>query len=275
MAGPDIPAAVVTARSLASQGLLATVHCRRDWVRTGAAADEYVEEYAHLAEALAGCGVASPEISIKLEQMGLYAPGGEDAAVARAITLATRANVAGTRVTLDMEGVAEVDLTLRALQAIRTHEPDTGVALQAYLTRTERDCAELAGPGSRVRLCKGGYTGSGGAVLAGRHDVDLAYVRCLAILMRGEGRPMLATHDERLMRIAIDLARRAGRDSMSWEVQMLLGIRPQLAGRLVEEGLGVRMYVPYGPEWYPWFVRRVAERPANLGLLARVLLPGG
>src|SRR5690606_32646580 len=144
--------------------------------------------------------------------------------------------------------------------------------VQAYLKRTEGDCADLAGPGSRVRLCKGAYDEPASVAYRRRADVDLAYVRCLKVLMRGQGYPMVATHDPRLVEIASTLAVRNGRGPADFEFQMLYGVRPSAQRALAADGHRVRVYVPYGTEWFPYFMRRLAERPANLALAARAVV---
>ena len=135
-----------------------------------------------------------------------------------------------------------------------------------------RDCRDLAGPGSRVRLCKGAYEEPESAAYAKKADVDASFARCLEILMAGEGLPMVATHDPAL----VDLARRLGRDRAGgYELQMLYGIRPQAQRELAADGRTVRVYVPYGQEWYGYLMRRLAERPANLTFFLRSLVSKG
>jgi proline dehydrogenase len=147
--------------------------------------------------------------------------------------------------------------------------------LQAYLHRTEADCRDLAYAGSRVRLCKGAYKEPETVAFQGKHDVDTAYVRALKVLMAGEGYPMLATHDPRLVAITEDLARRYGRAKDSFEFQMLFGIRPLEQERLAAQGQKVRVYLPYGDDWYGYLVRRMAERPANLAFFLRSVATKG
>ena len=147
--------------------------------------------------------------------------------------------------------------------------------LQAYLRRTEADCRDLAVPGSRVRLCKGAYDEPATVAYRDRAEVDRSYVRCLRILMDGPGYPMVATHDPRLLRIAAFLARSAGRSADSYEYQMLYGVRTDLQAALADRGERVRVYVPYGEQWYGYFMRRLAERPANTAFFARALFAGG
>jgi proline dehydrogenase len=145
--------------------------------------------------------------------------------------------------------------------------------LQAYLHRTEGDCRDLATAGSRVRLCKGAYNEPASVAFQKGEEVDLSYVRCTNVLMRGAGYPMLATHDPRLVEIGIERARFHGKTvGEDFELQMLYGIRPHEQKRLVDDGHIVRVYVPYGAQWYGYLMRRLAERPANLMFFARSLV---
>jgi proline dehydrogenase len=141
--------------------------------------------------------------------------------------------------------------------------------LQARLRRTEGDCRDLAYAGSRVRLCKGAYVEPDSVAFQEPGEVDRAYVRGMKILLAGEGYPMLATHDPRLIEIAGSLAARFRREQGSYEYQMLYGVRPAEQRRLVRAGEKVRVYVPYGDEWYGYLIRRLAERPSNLWLFMR------
>jgi proline dehydrogenase len=154
---------------------------------------------------------------------------------------------------------------------LRADFPDLGCVIQSYLRRSADDCRALAMAGSRVRLCKGAYQAPDGIGLASRADVDLSYARCLRILLDGPGYPMLATHDPRLIAIVGARAELAGRDSGSFEYQMLYGIRPAEQHRLATSGAQLRVYVPYGTDWYGYLVRRLAERPANLAFFLRAL----
>jgi proline dehydrogenase len=170
-----------------------------------------------------------------------------------------------------MEDHTTVDSTLAVLAELRRRFPATGAVLQSYLYRTEDDCRALAGEGSRVRLVKGAYKEPASVALQDKHEVDRAYVRCLKILMAGEGYPMIGSHDPRLVAITQSLARRHGRKSDEYEYQMLYGIREAEQLRLAAAGHRMRVYVPYGTDWYGYFMRRLAERPANLGFFLRSL----
>jgi proline dehydrogenase len=208
------------------------------------------------------------EVSIKLSALGQALPGdGEQIALGHAHLICAAAERAGTTVTLDMEDHTTTDSTLRILGELRRDFPRTGAVLQSYLRRTESDCRDLATPGSRVRLCKGAYDEPESVAFRDQHEVDLSYVRCLSILMAGQGYPMVATHDPRLIAIAGSRGRAPG----TYEFQMLYGIRPNEQLRLARLGHTVRIYVPYGVEWYGYLMRRLAERPANVAFFLRAL----
>ena len=166
-----------------------------------------------------------------------------------------------------MEDHTTTDLTLDALRELRADFPTVGAVLQAYLYRTEADCRDLAHAGSRVRLCKGAYKEPESVAFQAGADVDKSYVRCLKILMQGEGYPMVASHDPRLIEIAGALAGQAGRDPRSFEYQMLYGIRPEEQKRIADRGDQMRVYIPYGQEWYGYLMRRMAEKPGQRHVL--------
>jgi proline dehydrogenase len=170
-----------------------------------------------------------------------------------------------------MEESHTVDATLAVLAELRRDHPGTGAVLQAMLHRTEDDARALAVAGSRVRLVKGAYREPAEVAFTDRGDVDAAYARCLGVLMRGAGYPMVGSHDPRMIALAQRLAAAQGRAAGSWEVQMLYGIRPDEQRRLAAAGLTVRAYIPYGADWYGYFMRRLAERPANLRFFLRSL----
>jgi proline dehydrogenase len=210
---------------------------------------------------------------VKLSAIGQALPDeGEKVALENARTICHAARNAGTTVTLDMEDHTTTDSTLGILRELRKDFPETGAVLQAYLHRTEADCRALAYEGSRVRLCKGAYKEPESVAFQDKEDVDKSYVRCLKVLMAGQGYPMIASHDPRLVDIAGALATRYGRTQGSYEYQMLYGIRPDEQRRLAESGEKVRVYVPYGDEWYGYLMRRMAEKPSSLAVFLRSLV---
>ncbi|MDQ6640901.1 MAG: proline dehydrogenase family protein, partial [Actinomycetota bacterium] len=200
---------------------------------------------------------------------------GDKLCLENARTICRAARNVGTTVTIDMEDHTTTDSTLATVRELRKDFPETGAVLQAYLHRTEADARALAFEGSRVRLCKGAYREPESVAYQDRLDVDKSYVRCLKVLMAGQGYPMVATHDPRMISIAAALATRNGRSHGSYEYQMLYGIRPDEQQRLADSGEKVRVYLPYGQEWYGYLMRRLAERPSNLTFFARSLLSRG
>jgi proline dehydrogenase len=223
-----------------------------------------------LLERLAVTGLGDrAEVSVKLTALGQAFD--EELAVGNARRVCAAARAAGTTVTLDMEDHTTVGSTLRILRELREDFPGTGAVIQSYLRRAEEYCADLAGEGSRVRLCKGAYAAPETVAFSGRDEIDRSYVRCTKVLMAGRGYPMLATHDPRLIDIAGSLALLNDRAAKGFEYQMLYGIRPQEQRRLAEQGWQVRVYVPYGEQWYGYMMRRLAERPANLMFFVRSL----
>jgi proline dehydrogenase len=236
-------------------------------------ADETVQAYLDLLSSLAARGLTRhAEVSVKLSAIGQALPHqGHKIALENARTICRAARNAGTTVTLDMEDHTTTDSTLATLRELRKDFPETGAVVQAYLRRTEADCRALAYEGSRVRLCKGAYDEPESVAFQSRLDVDRSYVRCLKVLLAGQGYPMIATHDPRMVKIASSLASRNGRAAGTYEFQMLYGIRPDEQRRLAEAGETVRVYVPYGTEWYGYLMRRLAERPRNLTFFVRSL----
>jgi proline dehydrogenase len=229
-------------------------------------AEATVRAYLDVLAALSSRGLTRhAEVSVKLSAIGQALPHqGHKIALENARTICRAARNAGTTVTLDMEDHTTTDATLATLRELRKDFPETGAVVQAYLHRTEADCRTLAYEGSRVRLCKGAYDEPESVAFQARTDVDKSYVRCLKVLMAGQGYPMVATHDPRMVDIAGALATRNGRAQGTYEYQMLFGIRPDEQRRLAEAGEKVRVYLPYGQEWYGYLMRRLAERPSNL-----------
>lgn len=277
VAGETTDDAVVAAATLADTGILSTIDHLGEDTTSREQADETRDAYLDLLRGLSEAGLAGvAEVSVKLSAVGQALPvDGEAISVENAYAICQAAAAVGTTVTLDMEDHTTTDKTLAALATLRADFPSTGAVLQAYLYRTEGDCRDLATAGSRVRLCKGAYREPESVAFQAKADVDRSYVRCMKVLMEGEGYPMIATHDPRLVEIAEALAVRARRQKGDYEYQMLLGVRPEEQRRLVSQGEKMRVYVPYGSEWYGYMVRRMAEKPANLSLFLRSLVSAG
>ncbi len=275
VAGQTTARAVAATAALVGDGLQVTIDHLGEDALDRTRATRAVAAYLEGLEALADAGLTpAAEVSVKLSAVGQALTGGHDVALDNARRICEAARAAATTVTLDMEDHTTTDSTLDILQALRKEFPGTGAVVQSYLRRTESDCAALTAPGSRVRLCKGAYAEPDEVAFQDKHDVDLSYVRCLNVLMAGKGRPMVATHDPRLIAIAAERAARYGRMPESWEYQMLYGTRPTEQKRLVDLGHTVRVYVPFGQEWYGYLMRRLAERPANVWFVMKNMFKG-
>ena len=282
--GPDTASGVAAAKSLVNDGLTVTLdHLGEDTTEV-AHADSVADAYLEVLTALHRAGLAemlSPlcprvEVSVKLSAVGQALPGDGDAiALEHARRICTAAKAVSATVTLDMEESTTIDSTLNILAELRADFPETAAVLQAYLHRTEADCRDLAVAGSRVRLCKGAYDEPASVAFRDHADVDKSYVRCLNLLLAGEGYPMFATHDPRLISIVADRAKHYGKAAGEFEYQFLYGIRPEEQRRLARAGHTVRVYVPYGVAWYGYLMRRLAERPANLTFFLRSLVTKG
>jgi proline dehydrogenase len=258
--------AVAATRELIDAGLHVTLDFLGEDTLDRAQADATVAAYTDLLRSLTEQGLSrNAEVSVKLSAIGQALPdNGEKVALENGRVICQAARNAGTTVTLDMEDHTTTDSTLGILRELRKDFPETGAVLQAYLHRTEADCRDLAYEGSRVRLCKGAYNEPESVAFQDKHEVDKSFVRCLKVLMAGQGYPMVASHDPRMVDIAGALATRNNRPQGSYEFQMLYGIRPDEQQRLAEAGEKVRVYLPYGQEWYGYLMRRLAERPSNL-----------
>ncbi|MFI7643453.1 proline dehydrogenase family protein [Nonomuraea sp. NPDC049400] len=270
VAGESVQAARDAIERLRDAKLAVTVDHLGEETRDARAAEDVTNAYLTLLDALRPLGLgAGGEVSVKLSAVGQRLDDAMALEHAREICAAAALN--GSTVTLDMEDHTTVDSTLTILRKLREDYPSTGVAIQAYLFRSEDDCRDLAAEGSRVRLVKGAYREPASVAHQGKSAVDKAYVRCLRILMAGKGYPMVATHDDRMIAITELLADRFGRTIGDHEFQMLYGIRTDLQESLAGAGHTVRVYVPYGDDWYGYFMRRLAERPANVAFFLRAL----
>jgi proline dehydrogenase len=271
VAGETVDDAVRATRELTAAGLTVSLdHLGEDTLDVGQA-DATVKAYLVLLQRLSEAGLTAggrAEVSVKLTAVGQAID--QQMALDNARRICEGARSASTTVTLDMEDHTTTDSTLAVLRELRQDFPDTGAVLQSYLRRTEADCRALSYPGSRVRLCKGAYKEPESAAYQTDIDVDRSYVRCLKVLMAGEGYPMVATHDPRLVAIAGDLAK--DRPAGTYEYQLLYGVRPAEQRRLAGAGETVRVYVPYGDRWYGYLMRRLAERPANITFFLRALV---
>ncbi|WP_164904092.1 proline dehydrogenase family protein [Nonomuraea polychroma] len=247
---------------LTRRGLLVTVDHLGEEVTDPAQAANTVREYLSLLDLLP----AGADVSVKLTALGLRLS--EQLALDHAAAICRAAADKNVTVTFDAEEHDTIPGLHSVHAALRREHPDVGVVVQAYLPESLERCEKLGG--ARVRLCKGAYTAPGAYTKDA--DIDRSFVRCLKVLMAGTGYPMVATHDPRLVRIASTLAVLSGRDVTGFEYQMLYGVRPDEQARLAGLGAQMRVYVPYGADWYAYLMRRLAERPRNLTFFLRSLL---
>jgi proline dehydrogenase len=274
--GETVDDIVPVVRDLTAAGLEVTLDVVGEDITTPgqatAARDAYLELVSRLKTLELG---TRAEMSVKLSMFGQALPGGHDLALANVRPVVEAAAEIGTTVTLDAEDHTTLDSMFAIHAELRRDFPQTGCVIQAYLFRTEEDARRLAADGSRVRLVKGAYKEPASVAFQQKGEIDKAYVRILKVLMEGSGYPMIGSHDPRLISITQELARRAGRKPDEYEFQMLYGIRGDEHLRLAAEGHRMRVYTAYGTDWYGYFMRRLAEKPANLRFFARSMLTKG
>ncbi|KBZ59041.1 proline dehydrogenase family protein [Mycobacterium colombiense] len=274
--GETIESVLNSVAVLRDSGRLVSVDYLGEDVTDADDADAAVRTYLDLIEKLGGPGdldVAAPfEVSVKLSALGQSLErDGHKIARENAWSICDAARRAGVWVTVDAENHTTTDSTLRIVRDLRTEFPWLGLVLQAYLRRTLDDCEEFAASGARVRLCKGAYDEPASLAYREPTEVTDSYLACLRVLMAGSGYPMVATHDPAIIAAVPEMSRESGRRGGEFEYQMLYGIRDDEQRRLAAAGNLVRVYVPFGTQWYGYFMRRLAERPANLAFFLRAL----
>ncbi|MEU6523058.1 proline dehydrogenase family protein [Streptomyces sp. NPDC046924] len=274
--GETVDEVLPIVRELTGSGLELTMDVVGEDITTpeqaAAARDAYLELIDRLGPLELG---TRAEMSVKLSMFGQALPGGHELALANVRPVVEAAAAIGTTVTLDAEDHTTLDSMFAIHEELRKDFPQTGCVIQAYLFRTEADARRLAADGSRVRLVKGAYKEPAEVAHQQKHEIDKAYVRILRTLMEGEGYPMIGSHDPRLISITQELARTAGRKPDEYEFQMLYGIRGDEHLRLAAEGHRMRVYTAYGTDWYGYFMRRLAEKPANLRFFLRSMVSKG
>ncbi|NGO43267.1 proline dehydrogenase family protein [Streptomyces ureilyticus] len=276
IAGEAVDDVVPVVKHLADRGLEVSLDVVGEDITTPGQSTAARDAYLKLIDHLEGLGLGErAEMSVKLSLFGQALPGGHELALANVRPVVEAAARIGTTVTLDAEDHTTLDSMFAIHEELRKDFPQTGCVIQAYLYRTEADARRLAANGSRVRIVKGAYKEPASVAFQKKTEIDKAYVRILKILMEGEGYPMIGSHDPRLIAITQELARRVGRKLEDYEFQMLYGIRGEEQTRLAAEGHRVRVYTAYGTDWYGYFMRRLAEKPANLRFFARSILTKG
>ncbi|MEU8790115.1 proline dehydrogenase family protein [Streptomyces sp. NPDC048643] len=274
--GETVDQVVPIIKDLTAKGLELTMDVVGEDITTpeqaAAARDAYLALVDHLKELDLG---TRAEMSVKLSMFGQALEGGHELALANVRPVVEAAAAIGTTVTLDAEDHTTLDSMFAIHEELRKDFPQTGCVIQAYLFRTEADARRLAESGSRVRVVKGAYKEPAEVAYQQKAETDKAYVRILKILMEGAGYPMIGSHDPRIISIAQELARKAGRKLDEYEFQMLYGIRSDEHLRLAAEGHRMRVYTAYGTDWYGYFMRRLAEKPANLVFFLRSMITRG
>ncbi len=270
IAGMTLQQELEVCQRLHAEHVLSTLDHLGENVSTIEEATRSVESYLASLDRIAALHLPST-VSIKLTQFGLDFS--QDACLANVTRLVDRAQAIGTRVEIDMESSDYTDRTLTIVKALHRRAPGcVRAVIQAYLFRSQADIESLNRDGIRVRLCKGAYNEPGTLAFAAKTDVDANYVKLMTLLFDHGVDPAIASHDERIVRQALTYTSQRGIGPERFEFQMLYGIRRDLQREIVAGGRRLRLYVPYGEAWYPYFMRRLAERPANVLFLARNLI---
>jgi proline dehydrogenase len=269
VAGEDWDQAVGQVRTLNSRGIIATLDYLGESVSDRAMAEAARDVYLDLLGRIAASGVDA-NVSLKLTQMGLdIAP---DFCRENVEAIVRQAAGLGSFVRIDMEDSPRTDATIDIFRRLRAEFGNVGLVVQSYLYRTEKDVRDLADLRPNLRVCKGAYLEKPDVAFPRKADVDENFKRVVLLNLELGGKTCLATHDERIVNWATGVIRGKGISADRYEFQMLYGIRPQLQRQLAAEGHPVRVYVPFGKQWYPYFTRRLAERPANVFFILSNLL---
>ncbi|MDP9382399.1 MAG: proline dehydrogenase family protein [Chloroflexota bacterium] len=269
VAGESAESALKAVRELQSQGVQSTLDLLGESVTDLRAAEASVESYLELLEDIRRSGLPS-HISLKLTQLGLDVD--EELCRQNLQRILSRAEEYGVFVRFDMESSAYTQRTLDMYRSLRPEFSNFGVVIQSYLYRSAQDIEDLIAEGARVRLCKGAYLEPADVAYQRKEDVDANYILLMERLLSDGNYPAIATHDPAMIAHARRYVREHDIPNSAWEFQMLYGVRRDLQESLAAEGYNMRCYVPFGTEWYPYFMRRLAERPANLAFLLRNVL---
>ena len=270
IAGETVDEAIPAARAIQGQGLKVTLDFLGESVATAAEADAATRAYLAVIERIAASAVER-NLSLKLTQLGLTIDRATAVDNLRRILDAARAHDFFVRI--DMENSPYTAVTLDVFETMwQQGYRNAGIVLQSYLPRSETDAARMNALGARVRLVKGAYNEPRDVAYQSKEEVDAAFVRIMRLLLAGGNYPAIATHDTAMIAATRDFAAARGMDPSRFEFQMLYGIRRDLQKSLQAQGYGMRVYVPFGREWFPYFMRRLGERPANIGFVIRSVL---
>jgi proline dehydrogenase len=270
VAGDNLAAAVLAARAVNQAGQASSLDMLGENVTDEASARRTAQNYLAIFDRIAHEGLES-NVSLKLTQLGLDLGAGLCQELLDGI--ASHAARYSNFVRVDMEGSAYTQRTIEIVKRARAKHESVGTVMQAYLYRTEQDVRDLLAVGCRIRLCKGAYNEPSSVAFPQKSEVDANYVKLMKILLPSGIYHGIATHDPAMLQATKDFVREREIHRDQFEFQMLYGIRTDLQRQLVREGYRLRIYIPYGTDWFPYFMRRLAERPANLAFFLRSLLP--
>lgn len=273
VAGENIEEAVAAIRELNAEGCTASFDHLNESVANAAEAEEELREYLRILDQIDKTGIRS-NVSIKLSQFGLELD--PELAYSNARTIVADAARRGNFVRVDMEGSNVTQATIDIFKRLRAEFGfnDVGIVLQSYLRRTYRDAQELVKLPARIRICKGAYNEPPDVAFPDKKDTDENYIRVMQLLLSSGIYHGIATHDPKMIDATIAFAQREGIGKEAFEFQMLYGVRRDLQRQLARDGYNMRVYVPYGKHWYPYFMRRLAERPANIWFVLKNLTKG-
>jgi len=273
VAGESIDEAVAAIRELNAENITASFDHLNESVATQAEAEAEVREYLQILAQIDARGIKS-NVSIKLTQFGLELD--PELTYSNARRVLVDAVQRGNFVRVDMEGSNVTQATIDLFKRLRAEFDlnDVGIVLQSYLYRTFEDAVDLLKIPARIRLCKGAYSEPPEIAFPNKKDVDDNFVRVMQLLLSSGTYHGIATHDPRMLDATIDFVQKEGITKDAFEFQMLFGIRRDLQRQLARDGYNMRVYVPYGKHWYPYFMRRLAERPANIWFVLKNILKG-
>jgi proline dehydrogenase len=266
VAGETLDEALAAARVCNELGMMVSLDYLGENVTTTADAqhsrDAYLEVFEKIAEQKLNANVSCKLTALGLDLNTEFCEG-------LVLSIVERAAATDNFLRIDMEGSIYTQRTIELVKRARSHSPAVGTVIQAYLYRSETDVQDLLAYGCRIRLCKGAYKESAEVAFEKKEDVDGNYVRLMKMLLRSGFYHGIATHDPKMIAATIRFASEAKISKEDFEFQMLYGVRTDLQKRLVRDGYRVRVYIPYGNDWFPYFMRRLAERPANVGFFIR------
>jgi len=266
VAGEELAEAISAARVCNDQGMLVSLDYLGENVLTAADAQRARDAYLEVFDRIAAEKL-NANVSCKLTQLGLDLSA--EFSEGQALSIVERAASYDNFLRVDMEGSAYTERTLEVVKKVRQRSPAIGTVIQAYLYRSEQDVQDLLAIGCRIRLCKGAYSEPPQVAFPKKEDVDANYIKLVRLLLPSSFYHGIATHDPRMIGAAIRIAAESKVAKDDFEFQMLYGVRTDLQRQLVRDGYRLRIYIPYGRDWFPYFMRRLAERPANLGFFVR------